>query len=309
MYEPAEECGSGRCLMHPLESQDFSRSVYSDYAADLSIAFAYHKCLDDWQDDKSLTAKAGVELLKGPYQKARERIPEECEAIETALADISSLQDAHDTAPDDAAKRFGMLMGTLFSSKQEHWAPLFFDFGYHLGRFIYLMDAAIDYEDDIKSGNYNPFKELECEPLDMRILLEGIMGEAVLSFEKLPLVQDIHLLRSILYAGVWQKFNTKYKEDGEAARSSAHPKMAANQRVGQPEGNAARSNTRPEVATNQSNTQPEGLAAQNSTRPEGLVHTEQTVSTDKLNESGSAPALQGIATPGFIPSQEKELHG
>lgn len=219
LYEPEETAGSGRCLMHPLEQQDFSRSTFSDYAADLSIAFAYHKCLDDWQDDRSLKAKAGVELLKTPYEKARERIPKQCAAIEKALADISAIQRDADATPDDAAKRFGSLMGFLFAINQDFWARALYDFGYDLGRFIYFMDAAMDYDDDLDSGNYNPFKQLELELLDMRILLEGVMGNAVESFEKLPLVQDVHLLRSILYAGVWQKFNVKYQDDSEAVRS------------------------------------------------------------------------------------------
>ena len=32
------------------------------------------------------------------------------------------------------------------------------------------------------------------------------MGEATTAFEKLPLEQDLHLLRSVVYAGVWQKY-------------------------------------------------------------------------------------------------------
>jgi hypothetical protein len=30
--------------------------------------------------------------------------------------------------------------------------------GYCLGRYIYILDAACDYEDDLKSGSYNCFK-------------------------------------------------------------------------------------------------------------------------------------------------------
>lgn len=34
-----------------------------------------------------------------------------------------------------------------------------------------------------------------------------LMGRATALFERLPLEQDLALLRSILYAGVWQQYN------------------------------------------------------------------------------------------------------
>ena len=33
------------------------------------------------------------------------------------------------------------------------------EFGYYVGRWIYLMDAADDLEDDIKHGRFNPYKK------------------------------------------------------------------------------------------------------------------------------------------------------
>lgn len=90
--------------------------------------------------------------------------------------------------------------------------------GYHLGRFVYLMDAAVDYAEDSASGSYNPLVYSEFEPQEMRVLLAGIAGEAARVFERLPLEQDVHLMRSVLYSGVWQKFNKLYepKESQEA---------------------------------------------------------------------------------------------
>lgn len=210
LYEPVEDKGSGRCIMHPKQKQDFARSRYTDYAADLTIAFAYHKFLDDWHDDKKVSAYSYAKMLEAPYLRACERIPAQCEAIETALADIRTMEEAENTQPDDAANRFGVLMGDLLAYERDIWADALQEFGFHFGRFIYLMDAAVDYEEDEKSGSYNPFVELGTTPANMKILLTGVIGNTTEAFEKLPLVQDDHLLRSVLYAGVWQKFNVAY---------------------------------------------------------------------------------------------------
>ena len=51
LYEPEEETAQRRCPRHPLEAQTYVCSELSDYAANMNLALAYLKCLDDWQDE------------------------------------------------------------------------------------------------------------------------------------------------------------------------------------------------------------------------------------------------------------------
>lgn len=72
------------------------------------------------------------------------------------------------------------------------------------------MDAAIDLKDDIKSNSYNPFKYYleDKKSIDkqiaesIKIQLSNFAGMATASFEKLPLEQDVNILRNILYEGM-----------------------------------------------------------------------------------------------------------
>ena len=66
LYEPEEKGGEGRCLPHPRKAHGWTRSSVTDYAADMTIALTWHKLLDDWQDDRSLPARAGAAWLKRP---------------------------------------------------------------------------------------------------------------------------------------------------------------------------------------------------------------------------------------------------
>lgn len=213
LHEPAESTGESRCVTHPLKKMAYARSTWSDYAADLAVALAYHKCLDDWNDDRSPKARAAAAALKGAYMRATERIGVQCELIEAAMEETRHLEGAAGTGPDECAVVFGALLGQLFAHNQDIWANAMRTFGNQLGRFIYLMDAAVDYEDDKKSGSYNPFVKLGTSRDDMRTLLSVHIGEAAATFEKLPLEQDLHLMRSVLYSGVWQKFNEKDHHD------------------------------------------------------------------------------------------------
>ena len=78
-------------------------------------------------------------------------------------------------------------------------------FGFYLGKYIYLLDAFMDLEKDLKKGSFNPFRERAGrEDFEEAVhqMLEGTIRQAVAEFEKLPLEQDLPILRNILYEGV-----------------------------------------------------------------------------------------------------------
>ena len=69
LYEPEETRGEDTCLPHPLQARAWQRSEASDYGADLNVALAYLKCLDDWEDEGSLKAIAQAATLHGAYER------------------------------------------------------------------------------------------------------------------------------------------------------------------------------------------------------------------------------------------------
>ena len=170
-----------------------------------TVALAYHKCWDDWHDDRNVAARTGAGGVgEAVPSQVRERLPQAA-AIEDELAAIARLEQANAPAPDEAARCFGHLMGELFVVEQDPWSETLRSMGRHLGRFVYLMDAACDLEHDQKHGSYNPLSTLDVVPADLEAALSAIMGEATAAFEKLPLEQDLHLLRNVLDGGVWSR--------------------------------------------------------------------------------------------------------
>lgn len=207
LYEPEETAGQARCVRHPAKPHSWRRTEITDYAADMTIALTYHKCRDDWQDDRSLPAKAMAALLKKHYGEVRARWPRQCEAIERAMAEQAAIEQRRDDTPDAAPNCFGRLMASLFVMKEDFWAGALSTFGYSLGRYIYMLDAVCDYDRDRKSGSYNPVILMGRQPGDMRETLEMLLGDASAAFEALPMLQDEALLRNILYSGVWQGYD------------------------------------------------------------------------------------------------------
>ena len=207
LYEPEETTGKSRCIVHPAKQHSYMTNRCTEYAADMTVALSYFKCMDDWQDDHKLSRRCYASTLSSLYEKVKEQYPEQCNAIETGIASLSEIEKGGKEVPDAAANCFGKLMESIFVMENDHWEPYLRQIGYHMGRYIYLADAAVDYNKDKKKGSYNPLVPLTTTPEEMRPVLMNVLGEASAAFEHLPLVQDVHLLRNILYSGIWIKYN------------------------------------------------------------------------------------------------------
>ena len=221
LYEPKELNEEEHCIAHPFKPHPYLVTDITGYAADLSIALAYHKCLDDWNYDLSVPARAYARMLERAYHNVRKRLPRQCVAIEEGLADIARIEQMPDAPPDAAANRFGDIMGELFVRQPDLWEDALRNFGGQLGRFIYFMDAACDLEHDQRKGSYNPIASLDMSKHDIDTALATFAGRAAAQFEKLPLEQDLHLLRSVLYSGVWQKRNAQERKRRKHTTHSA----------------------------------------------------------------------------------------
>lgn len=208
LYEPEEAHRDLRCAAHPLKAHECWRSEWTDYGADMNLALAYHKCMDDWRDERSLPQLLLARRMKKRYARVREDYPRQCQAMEECMARLSEIERRGGSA-DEAANCFGALMAALFSPRDDLWAGILSRLGAALGRFIYMMDAVLDLPGDEKRGRYNP---VLLAPADSALrqtpeaALSMLLAEAKTEFEKLPLVQDHALLRGILDTGVWQKY-------------------------------------------------------------------------------------------------------
>ncbi len=215
LYEPEELGGKNSCALHPITRRDWIDNDFVRYAADMNVALAYYNCLDDWQDDGKRSAKWLAESYKKHLPDIEERWPRQCRAIRDSLAALSDLEKAACPNPDEPAGVFGTLMGELLVVREDLWSQTLRKMGNALGRFIYLLDAELDYDKDQRKGKYNPFlaKGEAKDWARWEDYLVLTMGRCTAEFEKLPLVQDKALLDNILYSGVWVNYRRKRKEE------------------------------------------------------------------------------------------------
>lgn len=217
LYEPEEQQHTMRCAHHCCKQETYVSNAMIDYAADLTVAFVYHKCADNWRDDHNIFSKCYQILLNRSYRQVKLLRPKAVTKIETCMRTITALEKVPEAAPEAVVNLFATLMGDLLAIRQDAWHDSLKMFGCSLGKFIYMMDATIDYEADGKKGKPNPVAALELTPKQMESMLEMMLAPAAEAFERLPLVQDINLLRNTLYAGVWQAYHQMMQKEKEAA--------------------------------------------------------------------------------------------
>ena len=221
LYEPQEIGGKGGCVLHPIRKRPWTDADVIRYCADMNVALAYYNCLDDWQDDRSLRAKFLAGQLEASLPRIRQQWPRQCQAIQACIHQLSLLEKSNCANPDAPANCFGALMAELLVFQEDLWAEDLRQMGMHLGRFIYLADAAVDYRRDKRKGKYNPYLAMgsgENWPQWEEYLVLA-MGRCTAHYEKLPLVQDKSILDNILYSGIWTNFGRMRKEAGEHAGS------------------------------------------------------------------------------------------
>lgn len=222
LYEtPTKELQS-HCPLHPVKKIPMLQNEISEYGAKMNILLVYFKCEDDWKDDKSLKGIAGMHLFRKKAKELCKEYKRQAQVIQKQLKVLAVYEEKQEETLDLAAGAFGKLMAELFVYKEDMWEQELRNFGFYLGKFIYIMDAYDDLEEDLKTGSYNPLKAVKKNSKDdndyentVQQILVMMMAEATAAFEKLPLLWDSEILRNILYSGVWAKYNKKQKEKQE----------------------------------------------------------------------------------------------
>lgn len=215
LYEEIENESTIHCPVHPFREQIVFQNKYIDYAADMTILLAYYKCRDDWEDEKKHSSNFYKHFLEKDMQGIEKAYPRQATCVKENLNRLSMLEKSNTALPDEVVNCSGRMLSEIFVYKEDYWSDSLRKFGYELGRFIYLMDAALDYEKDKKTSNYNPLFVMRQKPEEIEPILVQAIGNAADEFERLPILQDAGIIRNILYGGVWQNYYAKVKRKEE----------------------------------------------------------------------------------------------
>ena len=208
-----------RCLVHPFRRRPVVGGCNAlDYCADASALLVYHKLLDDLHDErgmKKLRAVLSRPFLRSAYRRAKKRHPELSNAIAAHLQSLSAHEaDSNVESADLLAEEFGKLMGAVFSEGLEGTqARIAESMGRAVGHWLYLVDAADDFEEDRRRHRFNPYLRLfgetpanaDWENLRLALIAHLCDAERGLSLvDRYPTPELREILSNILYLGLPQ---------------------------------------------------------------------------------------------------------
>lgn len=150
-----------RCVVSPVERRpSFPADKAMELAADESVILAYWQLRDgvadhDWLH--SLKYRGLLEILEPAYRKAAQRCPGFNKTVRRQLYRLSELEAEGCVSLDAPADAFAeLLAGAAEEVDDPVHRRVLQQLLYHLGRWIYLIDAADDLKKDLQNGNYNP---------------------------------------------------------------------------------------------------------------------------------------------------------
>ena len=201
------------CAFNPLKKCNYCKN---DDAIEMPAAAAmimlYYKILDNIADERGFK-RLGYWCLKPIFSSAHKKAAEKYPQIEDAVGEYISAQNTLEAENcaliDNAADPTAKVMEKILSlcSEDETQKRVLNRLGYCLGRYIYLLDAAIDLPQDIKDGNYNVLKTIDGDIKEkITPQLYFCVNEAARALELLDIKKYKDILGNIIYLGLEETF-------------------------------------------------------------------------------------------------------
>ena len=201
-----------RCPVHPLKGCESCGSCKGlELAADESVILAWQKLRDDVADRGVLGAvgaRAACLGLGRAYRRAAARRPEFDRQVSACLERLRGLEEERSPSIDRTADTFaGILAAAAPPEEDGRRKRALEQLLYHLGRWIYLVDAWDDLAEDRAAGRYNPLEvrfggRPEEEREWMRTTLTHSVRLAISAFQLEEFGCWGPILENILYRGL-----------------------------------------------------------------------------------------------------------
>lgn len=152
-----------KCIKHPLTSINLFHNENLKYISDITILLSYYKALDDKKDNEETKYKDMLFNLK-KYQKSisynfLSKIFSENLSLLSSY-ETDNIHHSLDTLCHPFSNLVGLLMQNVPSKIEKNSIKersLLYVLGYNLGKWIYLIDAFDDLDEDYKNKTFNPF--------------------------------------------------------------------------------------------------------------------------------------------------------
>lgn len=208
---------TGRCRFNPLKKCNYLKQGEEQLskAAALSVISVYYKLLDNIADG-GFFEKLGCYLLLPFFshcrKKARSKYPQLDEAVSLMSKQQFEYEQDKNCSIDKAAEPTAQMLSTVMTllTDDADTQRIYSTFGYFLGKWIYLCDAANDFDDDNKHGAFNPYiiaygADRQKHIDDINASLNHCLSELLLSYNLMQPKRFGAIIENVLIHGLPKK--------------------------------------------------------------------------------------------------------
>ncbi len=162
LFQGKTDTEQRRCPVHPMRKRAcVCGSEALSAAADFSVILSWWKLRDNAADEKamaSLLSVSGSLAMKNAYRKAAAARPDFDANAKKCLDELSALEKEKCASLDRTADCFARLLSFAAADGDSQQQRIRRELFYHIGRFVYIIDAVDDLARDIREDKYNPLR-------------------------------------------------------------------------------------------------------------------------------------------------------
>jgi len=206
---PCVECR--RCPIFPWRSRDtWLQDAGLELAAAESVILSYWKLGDGIEDsgfwERCLLWPLRLLLWRG-YRKAAKRCPDFDVLVRSCLKELRQMEQQRLPSLDRPADAFARILQATSGREEQGVQAARSHLLYHVGRWIYLIDALDDLEEDRKSGSYNPILlqglgDTEEGKRALQDTMSASIGMALTAYQWMELQTFSPIIENILTLGL-----------------------------------------------------------------------------------------------------------
>ena len=210
IYQPSAQVFHEKCIVDPVKKKKHIINEITEYAASMNILLAYYKLEDDVNDEGDIKSRLIRRAYRKSFKTAYDKYPQKADFIKACLGELRSLEEDQSTSIDQTSNCFARLLEEIFDYKDDEYRDRLRKVGFNIGKYIYIMDAYEDLDQDLEKGRYNPFSSYKDDREGLKVKVDKLIGMTLARLEEAILNLDIKVNKSIIdniiYSGVYLRY-------------------------------------------------------------------------------------------------------
>lgn len=210
IYQPSAQVFHEKCIVDPVKKKKHIINEITEYAASMNILLAYYKLEDDVNDEGDIKSRLVRRAYRKSFKTAYDKYPQKADFIKACLGELRSLEEDQSTSIDQTSNCFARLLEEIFDYKDDEYRDRLRKVGFNIGKYIYIMDAYEDLDQDLEKSRYNPFSSYKDDREGLKVKVDKLIGMTLSRLEEAILDLDIKVNKSIIdniiYSGVYLRY-------------------------------------------------------------------------------------------------------